>query len=268
MSDTIGIAGMGWLGIPLANHLKNLGFNIKGSVTSTEKAAQLHANDFDVYKVEISEEGIFGEISSFLKNVDCLIILIPPGLRKNKGADHVLKMVFLKEAIENAALQNVILISTTSVYDDSQGNVTEKDLPKPVTTAGKQLLQVEQLFFTATAFKTTIIRFGGLFGGSRNPVKYLAGRKNLNDGNAPVNLIHRKDCIQIISEVIMQNCFGHIFNAVNPNHPLKKEYYSQKAEELGLVPPAFKQDNSENIHKKVDSENLGPLLNYSFLVSV
>lgn len=274
MNKTVAIAGLGWLGQPLAYRLSALGYTVKGSVTSVEKATMLQQNGFEAYPVEISEKGIDGEINALLKNVEVLIVMIPPGLRKNTGADYVLKMANLLEEIKKVSplglrgLSKIILVSSISVYDDSQGKVTEKDGPNPQTIAGKQLRQVEELFSNAEGLQTTIVRFGGLIGGSRQPVKYLAGRKDLADGNAPVNLIHRDDCINILVEILRQDAFGKVFNAVNPNHPTKAEYYTEKAKELGLEPSTFSENISDGGYKQVDSENLGKILKYSFKISI
>ena len=268
MNKTVAIAGLGWLGQPLAYRLSALGYAVKGSVTSVEKATMLQQNGFEAYPVEISEKGIEGEINALLKNVEVLIVMIPPGLRKNTGADYVLKMVHLLEAIKSSSVTKIILVSSISVYDDSQGKVTEKDEPNPQTIAGKQLRQVEELFGNSEGLQTTIVRFGGLIGGSRQPVKYLAGRKDLADGEASVNLIHRNDCINILVEILRQDAFGKVFNAVNPEHPTKAEYYTEKAKELGLEPPTFSENISDGGYKQVDSENLGKILKYSFKISI
>ncbi len=264
MSKTVAIAGMGWLGLALARQLKTLGYKVKGSVTSDEKADNLRMNDFHAITMVVTEGGISGPIQLLLSNADFLIIMIPPGLRRHSGADYVLKMSYLLSEIEKSSVRKVILVSSTSVYGDGQGMVTEQEVPKPETLAGKQLLQVEQLFFTSEELQTTIVRFGGLFGGSRQPVRYLAGRTDLSNGDAPVNLIHRYDCIGILTEIIKQDAFGHIFNAVLPSHPLKREYYSNIASQLDLVPPQYSEGDSEEIFKQVDSVNLNTILNYSF----
>jgi nucleoside-diphosphate-sugar epimerase len=264
MSKTVGIAGMGWLGLPLAQNLLVLGYQIKGSVTSRAKATTLQAKGFEVYPLEISETGVRGEPQGFLKDVDSLIVMIPPGLRRNTGADYVLKMAHFLTEIKKSSIKKIVLVSSTSVYDDLQGHVTEKDIPKPTSQAGKQLVQVEQLFFNSEGIKTTIVRFGGLFGGSRQPVRYLAGRKNLNDGNAPVNLIHRQDCIGILSEIIKQEAYGYIFNATSPEHPRKRIHYTKRATALNLTPPLFSEEHTEQNYKQVDSVNIADVLNYSF----
>lgn len=263
MSKTVAIAGLGWLGKPFALHLQTLGYSVKGSVTSLEKATTLQQKGFDAYHLEISESGISGSPQAFLSEIDYLIIMIPPGLRRNTGANYVLKMTHLLAEVEKAKVKKVIFVSSTSVYNDSQGKVTEKTPPKPAGIAGNQLLEVEQLFCTSEKIKTSIVRFGGLFGGSRQPTRYLAGRDNLIDGNAPVNLIHRGDCMGILSEIIKQEAFGHIFNAVTPQHPTKSDYYTKKAIQLGLFPPSFAKAKDE-VFKQVDSELLDLVLKYKF----
>lgn len=264
MSKTVAIAGLGWLGKPFAHSLQTLGYRVKGSVTSLEKATILQKSGFEAYHIEISEAGVSGSVKAFLSEVDYLVIMIPPGLRRNTGADYVLKMAYFFGEIEVTQINKVILVSSTSVYDDTQGRVTEKTHPEPKSQAGKQLLQVEQLFFNSDKFKTSVVRFGGLFGGSRQPVRYLAGRKNLNDKNAPVNLIHRDDCIGILSEIINQEAFGYYFNAVMLQHPAKSDYYIKKAIALDLIPPSFSKEDSDEIFKQVDSVNLETILDYKF----
>ncbi len=263
MSKTIAIAGMGWLGLPLAQRLKTLGYHVKGSVTQLEKATMLQQNGLEVFQVTITEDGVQGSARGFLKNADVIIVMIPPGLRRNTGSDYVLKMSHFLAEIEQAKIANCIFVSSISVYGDDQGLVTEKDIPKPENEAGRQIFQTEQLFFTSTC-KTSILRFGGLFGGSRQPARYLAGRENLNGADAPVNLIHRNDCIGIIAEIIKQDAYGHIFNAVHPDHPVKADYYTQKTKDLRLEAPNFSKPDGTELYKQINSVNLTDILAYSF----
>lgn len=265
MNKKITIAGLGWLGKPLAAQLKLFGYTVKGSVTDAQKAKEITKSGITAYPIVIAEAGTSGMVTTFLEDTDVLIIMIPPGLRRNTGANYALKMAHFLHEIERSDVKKVILISSTSVYDDSQGVVTEKDVPQPQTNAGKQLFDVEQIFFNTPAFETTIVRFGGLFGGRRNPVKFLAGRKGLTNGNAPVNMIHRDDCIGILMAIIKQDAFGHIINAVSPSHPSKKEYYTQQAQDLGLEPPEYAAEEIGDF-KQVDSEVVAQLLSYEFTV--
>ena len=103
--SNIAIAGLGWLGLPLAAQLQELGHRVKGSVTSKNKQAELRNHGLDVYQVEIAEDEIRGEIQSFLADTEILIILIPPGLRRNTGHNHALRMAQLLDATEKASVK-------------------------------------------------------------------------------------------------------------------------------------------------------------------
>ncbi len=267
MNKKITIAGLGWLGNAFASTLLSLGYTVKGSVTDTAKAQEMTRRGVVAYPIVLTETGVTGKIDTLLSDTDVLAIMIPPGLRRNTGANYALKMAHFLHEIENAAIKKVILISSTSVYDDAQGEVTEKDIPKPQSNAAKQLYDVEQIFFNTSAFETTIVRFGGLFGGSRNPVRFLAGRKGLSNGNAPVNMIHREDCIGILLSIIQKNAFGHIFNAVAPQHPTKREYYTAQAEKLDLTAPQYDEEG-DVVFKKVDSTSVYDVLGYEFKVAL
>ena len=125
------------------------------------------------------------------------------------------------------------------------------------------MLETETFLQSNTNFKTTVIRFGGLIGEDRHPIHFLAGRKNIENPEAAINLIHQKDCIGIIKAVIEQDCFGESFNAVAPFHPTRKEYYTQKAMELGLLLPEF-VNSKLAVGKIIDSNLLFSELNYTF----
>lgn len=267
MNKRITIAGLGWLGNAFASTLMNFGYTVKGSVTDINKAQELTGSGIAAYPIVLTEAGVTGKIDTLLSDTDVLAIMIPPGLRRNTGANYALKMAHFLHEIENASVQKVILVSSTSVYDDDQGHVTEKDIPKPQSNAAKQLYDVEQLFFNTPAFETTIVRFGGLFGGSRNPVRFLAGRKGLSNGNAPVNMIHREDCIGILLSIIQKDAFGHIFNAVSPQHPTKRDYYTAQAEKLDLTAPQYEEEG-DVVFKKVDSTSINEVLGYKFKVAL
>ena len=99
MSKSVAIAGMGWLGLALASHLKMLGYTVKGSVTSEEKAEYLRRNGYHSVPIVITERGIIGPIQSLLSDTDYLVIMIPPGIRRHSGTDFVLKMSWLLSAI-------------------------------------------------------------------------------------------------------------------------------------------------------------------------
>jgi nucleoside-diphosphate-sugar epimerase len=265
----VSILGCGWIGFPLAKKLIEIGFEVKGSTTSENKLDLLKSNNIEPYLLELSETKVSECISDFLYNSDILIIDIPPGLRKitevTSEKTFVNKIKTLLPFIENSSINKVIFISSTSVYSESYliPTVTEKSILYPDTESGKQLMEVENLLRNNSNFQTTIIRFGGLIGEDRNIVKMLTGKTNVANPDAPINLIHQQDCIEIICEILKQNCWNETFNAVAPNHPTRKKYYTEKAKQLHLTAPLF-NENETNFGKIVSSEKLENVLGYTF----
>ena len=232
----ISILGCGWLGMPLAKSLLENCFLVKGSTTSLEKISAIQSNGIQPFQIELSETEIKGEIDSFLKNSEILIIDIPPKLRSISSENFVKKIQNLIPFIEKSKIEKVIFISSTSVYSDASSpevsgalRLTESTKPNPETESGKQLLATEILLQSNPNFKTTAVRFGGLIGEDRHPIHFLAGRKNIENPEAPINLIHQEDCIGIIEAIVKQECWNETFNAVAPFHPSRTAYYTQKA---------------------------------------
>ena len=275
--EKIAILGCGWLGLPLAKSLLSKGYEVKGSTTSENKLEVLKNAGISPFQIQLEAHQIIGTIEDFLKETNVLVIDIPPGLRKVISTSN--EMIFVNKVktlipfVEKSGIQKVVFVSSTSVYGDSYNfstslEVTEETKPNPDTESGKQLVIAETLLQSNPHFKTTVIRFGGLLGDDRHPVKFLAGRTNVENPDAPVNMIQREDCIWIIEKSLDfardDNWeWNQTFNAVAPQHPTRKAYYHKKAEILNLPLPTFAED-SESKGKIISSKKVETILGYSF----
>jgi nucleoside-diphosphate-sugar epimerase len=277
MNKKISILGCGWLGLPLAKSLISKSYEVKGSTTSESKLEILKNAGISPFQIQLEENQIVGNIEDFLKETDVLIVDIPPGLRREVSTSNemtfVNKVKTLIPYIEKSGVQKVIFVSSTSVYGDSYNfstslEVTEETKPNPDTESGKQLVIAETLLQSNSYFKTTIIRFGGLLGDDRHPVKFLAGRTNVENPDAPVNMIQREDCIGVIEKALdfARNDnweWNQTLNTVAPQHPTRKAYYHKKAENLNLPLPIF-AENLESKGKIISSKKVETILGYSF----
>lgn len=274
----ISILGCGWLGLPLAKALLKNGFSLKGSTTSMEKLSVLENSGIQPFLIALSEDKTTGNLSAFLENSKILIIDVPPKLRgSEKDPSTAPRKAFVRKIetlipfIEKSSVENVLFISSTSVYGDDSStalNVTEETKMCPETESGKQLLETEQLLQSNPNFKTTILRFGGLIGEDRHPIRFLAGKTNLENPNAPINLIHQDDCIGIITAILCHTepveVWNETFNAVTPFHPSRKEYYTQKAIDLNLALPEFNYETAVS-GKTISSSKIEDVLGYTFV---
>lgn len=273
--NSISILGCGWLGFPLATSLLTKGYNIKGSSTTASSLDGLKAAGIMPFQIQLKEQEIIGNVAEFLDQTAVLIIAIPPRLRGEIVASETLSFVnkikTLIPFIEKSNVQKVLFVSSTSVYGDSTINpnmqeITEEVKPTPDTESGQQLVIVEQLLQSNKHFKTTVIRFGGLLGADRHPIKFLAGRTKIENPDGPVNLIQREDCIGIIIKVLAVaylDKWGDTFNAVAPQHPSRKTYYQKKAQQFNLPLPTF-VENATSKGKIISSKKVETILNYSF----
>ena len=274
MGIKISILGCGWLGLPLAKSLLSKGHEIKGSTTSESKLDVLKNAGISPFQIQLESHQIIGTIEDFLKETNVLVIDIPPGLRREFSTS--LEMTFVNKVktlipfIEKSGIQKVVFVSSTSVYGDGFQivEITEETQPNPDTESGKQLVIAETILQSNSYFKTTVIRFGGLLGDDRHPIKFLAGRTNVENPDAPVNMIQREDCIGIIEEILKQVQhdnweWNQTFNAVAPQHPTRKAYYHKKAEIFNLPLPTFAED-SESKGKIISSKKVETILGYSF----
>lgn len=267
----ISILGCGWLGFPLAKKLQEIGYNVKGSTTSESKLEILKRNGILPFKIEVSENEIEGDIETFLADCAILIVNIPPKLRSDSSDNFEQKIENLIPFIEKSAVSKVLFVSSTSVYADAFPiiEIDENSIPNPDSESGKQLLKAEYLLLTNSNFKTIVLRFGGLIGEDRHPIKFLAGKTGLKNPDAPVNLIHQEDCIGIIEQIVSesrQDMWGKFFNAVSPQHPTRKEYYQKIALAQNLVIPEF--DDSLSNGKIIKGAKLKLELNYNFKKSI
>jgi nucleoside-diphosphate-sugar epimerase len=262
----ISILGCGWLGLPLAKYLVQKGNTVKGSTTSSDKLELLKSLGILPFSINITAEEITGSTDDFLENSEILIINIPPKLRAEEKENFVSKIQLLIPYIEKSTISKVIFVSSTSVYADDNEVVTEDSFHEPATESGRQLFATESILKNNSSFQTTVIRFGGLIGEDRNPIRFLAGRKNLENPEAPINLIHLEDCIGIIASIIEQDCWDQTFNAVTPFHPSRKKYYSQKAVAMNLDLPEFNSSSVSN-GKTISSAKVQEVLNYSFKIN-
>jgi nucleoside-diphosphate-sugar epimerase len=260
----ISILGCGWYGKALAKLLMQKGITVKGSATSEEKLGQLSAEGIIPFLVKFDAESESFDPAFF--QCDVLVISITPRFRKGETAGYLPKIQRIIQTIHQYQIKKVIYISSTAVYGDHNSEVNELDEPQPDTESGVILLEAEKHFQNETAFKPTIIRFGGLVGPDRHPGRFFAGKKDIPNGMAPVNLIHQQDCLGISITIIEKNAFGHLFNACSPDHPQKTDFYGQAALKAGLSVPQFV--NELKNWKVVSSINLRDVLGYEFEVKL
>ena len=257
---TVSILGCGWYGKALAVALLAKGIRVKGSTTSALKFPELREAGIEPFQLHIGKDVNFSAQSEFF---DCDILVIACNVRLGENDGYLPSLIELCNYISALSIKKVIFISSTGVYGDHNSIVDETTDPRPETVSGQKLFAAEMLLQQQTAFKTTIIRFGGLVGPGRMPGRFLSGKMGIPNGLAPVNLVHLTDCIGI-TEAIIDSATGPVcINAVSPHHPSRADFYTKASVQEGLPSLGFILD--KNKWKLVSSIEIAKL-NYVYQV--
>lgn len=260
-NNTVSILGLGWLGLPLAKRLQRAGFTVKGSTTTSSKVVDLNQTGIKTYQLQLNPapEGNLKE----LLDTDTLVINVPPKAGKFGDDFHPQQIQHLTEAISVSDVKHVIYVSSTSVYPELNRVVAESDVTRQDESAAPALVQAEQLVLALAPKKTvTVLRCGGLMGYDRIPGKYIAGKK-VDSGDVLVNYLHQDDAVSILV-ILIQHRLEGVFNAVAPEHPLRRDIYLKSCADFGYERPTFKQPERPIPHKVVSVEKLLQATNYRF----
>lgn len=249
MKASVSILGSGWLGLPLAEHFVQLGYPVKASTRSEKRLSQIESRGATGFIVDI--ENLPDNIQRFL---DSRILII------NITSKNIEAFRALIKVIEISTVEKVLFVSSSSVYKNLNRVVTEEEGAENEQSV---LFQIENLFRDNKHFATTIVRFAGLIGYTRHPGRFFKHGKVVQQADAPVNLIHRDDCVAIIYAIIEKEIWGEVFNAVADTHPVKREFYTQARKFLDLPPPEF-SDAHELAYKIVSNQKVKRVLDYKF----
>lgn len=257
----ISILGCGWLGLPLAKHFIAQNYTVKGSTTSQEKKEILKEAGITPYVFTLGKDIDKDIYADFLADSAVIVINFPPkripdiATIYQEQIQHILP--FIKPS------QKVIFVSSTSVYQNTNDWVTETLENKPEKESGWAVLAVENILKAHLKNNVSILRLAGLIGYDRVPGRFLANKKEVANGKAPINVIHQDDCIGLINAIISQNAWGEIINGCADEHPLRETFYTQAAKKAGLVPPQFKASKAIQF-KKIANTKSKDLLNYTY----
>jgi nucleoside-diphosphate-sugar epimerase len=173
---------------------------------------------------------------------DVVVVTLPPMFGKSEHARHAL----VAKALHEQQPRQAIVISSTGVYGKTTGSCTEAD-----ADALHPLFALEQLYLSASS-NVCILRFGGLFGEGRHPSRFF-GEKPIPNPDEPVNMTPQTDAVRSIL-FALENDLQGIYNAVHPDHPSRREFYSEAYTAVGRS-ARFSEDVG-SVGKVVNSSKL------------
>ena len=263
-APTVAVLGCGWLGLALARSLVAAGHPVLGTTTTPETLPALAAAGIQPHLLRLGAD--FGGAAEalllrLLQAADVLVLNVPPRTASAGAYPALLRPVH--RAVAAAGTKHVLFVSSTSVYPDEARVMREGDALS-TRDASSDVLRAEGHFVPRYGqWKSTVVRLGGLIGPGRAPGRFLAGRHDLAQGNAPVNLVHLTDAVGVLAAIIRHETWGHTFNVCAAQHPSRRVFYPSAAAYLQLEFPTFKDENGVS-GKIIDSSLVRRTVPYQF----
>ncbi len=204
---------------PTPSYLKNNNMNL---LTKNRR--------FTLFKQDLSDTNL----EKLLKDVDVIYHLAAiPGVRSSWGKDfepyvknNISTTQMLLEACKNKKLKKFIYASTSSVYGEKSGQVSENMIPSPLSPYGATKLTGEHLchiYKESYGIPITILRYFTVYGPRQRPdmafhrfIKQIMKDEPITifgDGKQTRDFTYIKDCVEGTYSVLNTNdVIGEVIN--------------------------------------------------------
>jgi nucleoside-diphosphate-sugar epimerase len=254
----IAILGTGWLGKPLAKSLQQQGHQIRVSTRSEENYQELQEDFGHVFRIQIGNDLLSDTLLTFLSNIDILIITIPPDRKTHPDTTQLDRLI---PYIQQSGISKVIYTSSIGVYPLLNKTVGEETTIEHIT---HPCFLNEQALSQSQGFQTTTLRLAGLIGGRRHPGNFFKKKGIITNCEAPVNLVHRLDCIAAIEQVIQQESWGTCYNICADTHPSRGVFYTAALNAIGEKAPICQKAEHPSF-KTVSSNKIKTQLGFKYI---
>ncbi|WP_395341471.1 NAD-dependent epimerase/dehydratase family protein [Ningiella sp. W23] len=261
----VSIIGLGWLGLPLAEHYLLSGYRVLGTTRSRDKCATLQKRGLEAYQFDIYNAHLKQQLPRSFFEQSTLVINIAIGRRDIDAEQYIKRITNLIDLAFERNAEQLIFVSTTSVFSQTSHiypiQLDEDSPTDPASNSGKAHASIERYLLHRYADKSAILRLAGLIGPSsaggasfRHPIYVLSQREQINGGNEAVNLVHQADALSFIKAIINQQATGRVFHACATEHPSRIDCYTHAADVLKLPRPKFTDKSGTLCGKVIDGQ--------------
>lgn len=265
MYPFVSIIGTGWLGLPLAKLLVRANCQVFGTTTREEKIELLTAEGMLCNKMIFTDDASKTDIQ-IPRQTEILVITLPPTLGKQAPLQSYIDIIarIIHQTTHLVHLKKVLFTSSTSVYGQAKGVLTEETVIQPYTISEETLAMAERLINQKKGnYAVYILRLGGLVGPGREPGFFFKEKTNVPGGEISVNLVHQLDVLEIMKHIILKDTQEGTFNICTDEHPPRGVFYPQRARQVGAKEATFIWGNEPK--RYVSNEKIKKKMGYTFV---
>lgn len=237
-------------------------FDVYGLVRSDSSRAELEALDIIPVIADLDKP----KSLTVLPTEGAIIFHLAPPPSNATDGDNITdpRMKALLAACEaNGLPEKIILLSTTAVYGDCNGEwIDETAKVNPQTDRGRRRLDAEESlrhWAEEHDISYSIIRVSGIYGPGRLPVERIKkGLPILREDQSPFsNRIHQDDLAMVCVAAAQRAPSGSIYNACDGSPSTMSHYFKSIANALDLPQPP--EIDREQAQKKLSAGMLSYL---------
>jgi len=242
------IIGCGYLGLFLARRLMDRDVQVFGTTRHEARARQMARVGIRPLLVQVTQPVTFAALKPALDAPALdVIYMVPPGRPGNSPSPRQVVLggiAHMVRQLRHGHVRRAILVSSTAVYSQQEGQRVDADSPaQPIDERGQLLLQGEQLWRDA-GDDYYVLRLAGLYGPTR-----IIGMRAIQDQSpligdpqALLNLIHVDDAASLLMAMMQAAEPGRIELGCD-GHPVPRlDYYQYLASRLGMPAPVVMDD--------------------------
>ena len=237
MGDSVFIVGCGDIGTRLARRWLAAGRRVAALCRSPDRADGLRA---------LGVQPVFGDLDDVfslrsLRTAGELVYYLAPP--RSPGRNDIRMRTFVGAITAQGPPARIVLLSTTSVYGDHQGDwVDEQSPPRPATARAYRRLDAEKVaraYGRAQGVPVIVLRVAGIYAEDRLPVQRLVRGEPLvcAEQSPYTNRIHAEDLVTVLVAAAERGRPDTVYN-VSDGEPLRMtQYFFAVADALGLPRP-------------------------------
>ena len=151
--------------------------------------------------------------------------------------------------------RRIVLVSSTSVYAQRQGEWVDEDSPaEPTGFSGRCIREGEDLLWNGP-YPSTVIRFGGIYGPGRNRLidSLRSGTASCVKG-AYSNRIHSQDCARALQHLMTLDEAESVYIGVDNEPAPLCDVLNWVADQLGVDGPQVEEHDSTTSRRRGGSK--------------
>lgn len=237
------IVGCGDIGERIAGLCGAEKIAISGLVRSAESIVRLQQIGIEPVQADLAQAS---DLHNLPTSEATIFYLAPPPSEGEIDPliRHFLAAISAPHIKEKLLPKKIVLLSTTAVYGDCQGEWIDETYPaNPQTERGRRRKDAEQAvrqWSEKTGVPIVVLRVGGIYGQGRLPIARIKqGLPILKESESPfTNRIHQDDLAQVCVAAAERGKPGEIYNVCDGQPSTMSRYFKDIARAFDLpLPP-------------------------------